>query len=343
MKKSVIHESLFRLLAPLFFGLLVYLMLLLMNNQTAQLNQLFRSQEMYICMLLAGVLFESLRLSILASEKSSWSERRRWWLLATLINPLAVLFVLLVTYGYYIFVIGFAPGQAELWRFAGLYLPGGWFYLALYASQFYLHQENKAQLAAEQERKLLLEQEFSDFNNELSPALLYKGLEELLLLIRKDAGEADDFVGLLAHHYRYRLLNRQQEVVTFEAEHEAAAGYLSLMQKIRRQEIRLELVSAVPSGLSLPPGSLQIAIQWLLSNSLPKDEMLTLRLECLENWLEISLEATEALLPDADSNYAFERLQRSYRILSNHQCELIRETGRLKIRLPLLLHQPHHL
>ncbi len=341
MKKSVIHETLFRLLAPLFFGVLVYLMLLLMNNQTAQLNQLFRSQEMYVCMLLAFVLFESMRLAILTSERSNWSERRRWWLLSTIVNVLAVALVIGVVYGYYVLVIGFEPAQGELWRFTGLYLPGGWFYLALYASQFYLHKENKAQLLAEQTRKQLLEQEFSDFSNELSPALLYKGLEELLLLIRKDAKEADDFVGLLAHHYRYRLLNRQQEVVSLAAENEAAYHYLSLMQKIRRQEIKLLIKPAPSADFCLPPGSLQVALQWLLSNSLQREENLSIQIEQQDNRLEISLAGTESLLPDADSNYALERLQRSYRIFSNHQCAIHRHGGRLYIRLPLLQSQPY--
>ncbi len=336
MKKPVIHEALFRLLAPVFFGLLVYLMLLLMNNQTAQLNQLFRSQEMYICMFLSLVLFESLRLAILTIEKRLLAESYRWWLLALVVNPLALLLVLLVTYGYYVFVIGFAPGRGDLWRFVGLYMPGGWFYLALYASQYYLHKENKAQLAAEEERKFLLEQEFSDFNNELSPALLYKSLEELLLLIHTNATAADDFVGLLAHHYRYRLLNRKEEVVSLEAEMEASCHYLQLMQKIRRQEINLTLLPARGGNHFLPPGSLQIAIQWLLSNSLQQQNTLELVLEQYENKLTISLQALEVLLPDADSNYALERLQRSYRILSNQKAELVRKDGWLSLHLPLL-------
>jgi len=342
MKKPVIHEALFRVLSPLFFGLLVYLMLLLMNNQTAQLNQLFRSQEMYVCMLLALVLFEILRLGVSAGEKRHWSERKRWWLLATAWNSLAVVLVIGVVYSYYVVVIGFAPGQGEIIRFLGLYLPGGWFYLALYASQFYLHKENKEQLAAEQERKLALEQQFSDFSNELSPGLLYKSLEELLLLIRKDKTEADDFVNLLAHHYRYRLLNRQQEVVTLEAEKEAASHYLSLMQKIRRQQIKLQEIPALADDFYLPPGSLQIAVQWLLSNSLHNDTPHLLQLELQEKQLLISLEATESLLPDPDSNYAFARLQRSYQVLSNIESSILRQPGRLTISLPLLQSLAHH-
>lgn len=343
MKKPVIHEALFRILSPFFFGMLVYLMLLLMNNQTAQLNQLFRSQEMYVCILLALVLFETLRIGVIAGEKRQWSERKRWWLLATVWNSLAVILVLAVVYTYYVLVIGFAPGQGELWRFTGLYLPGGWFYLALYASQFYLHKENKEQLAAEQERKLALEQQFSDFSNELSPGLLYKGLEELLLLIRNDKTEADDFVGLLAHHYRYRLLNRQQEVVSLEAEKEAACHYLSLMQKIRRQEIKLQEIQPLPDDFCLPPGSLQIAIQWLLRNSLHDNSSRCLGLELQENQLVISLKAIESLLPDADSNYAFERLQRSYQVLSNAECTISRQAGTLIINLPLLQSSPQQL
>jgi len=43
MRKLFIHHPLFRLLSPLFSGILVYLLLLLINNNIGQLQEAFLS------------------------------------------------------------------------------------------------------------------------------------------------------------------------------------------------------------------------------------------------------------------------------------------------------------
>jgi hypothetical protein len=45
MKRYFIHSSFFRLVAPPAFGVLAYLLILLINNNVAQVNDIFNSQE----------------------------------------------------------------------------------------------------------------------------------------------------------------------------------------------------------------------------------------------------------------------------------------------------------
>jgi len=58
MKKLFIHHPLFRLLSPLFSGLVVYILLLLINNDIDQLYEEFLTQELYVCIALTFLIQE---------------------------------------------------------------------------------------------------------------------------------------------------------------------------------------------------------------------------------------------------------------------------------------------
>jgi hypothetical protein len=68
-KKYFIHHPLFRLLAPVVYGVIVYLLILLINNNLSQLKEIFIGQEVYICIALTFLSFESVRTIILLLEK----------------------------------------------------------------------------------------------------------------------------------------------------------------------------------------------------------------------------------------------------------------------------------
>lgn len=337
MKTPLIQNTLFRLLAPVIFGLLVYLMLLLLNNQVGQLSTLFRSQEMYICILLAALQFESLRFMVSRSHFSEESsERRRWWLLALAGNGLATSLLLSSLWAYYVYVIGFAPSGSELLRFAGLYLPGGWFYLALFGSQFYLQRQNKAQLEQESEELARLEEEFNDFSAELHPTLLYDALEQLLIRLPHQAADADRYLQLLASHYRHRLINRQEEVIPLHYELEAAETFLALLRPIRRQQLALVYNPLPEVELLLPPGAVFTALYWLLRHGISGENESPIRLQLTDEQLILSWAQPGRLQDDAESSYALARLARSYRRLSNQQPHTALGENEISVYLPLL-------
>lgn len=337
MKSPLIQNPLFRLLAPVVFGLLVYLMLLLLNNQVGQLSTLFRSQEMYICILLAAMQFESLRFLVGRSRLgNAGNERRRWWLLALAGNGIATTLLLTALWAYYVYVIGFAPSGSELLRFAGLYLPGGWFYLALYGSQFYLQRQNIAQLEQEAEELARLEEEFNDFSAELHPTLLYDALEQLLIRLPHQSAEADRYLQLLASHYRHRLINRQEEVIPLKYELEAAETFLALLRPIRRQQLVLVCDPLPHDELLLPPGAVFTAIYWLLRHGISGENESPIQLQLEGQQLTLRWAQPGRLQPDAESSYALARLVRSYRRLSSQQPATQLGDNEICVHLPLL-------
>ncbi len=53
------------------YGALVYLLILLINNNVSQLSTLFFNQEVYVSLLLSLVSFEVMRLTILLMDRTS--------------------------------------------------------------------------------------------------------------------------------------------------------------------------------------------------------------------------------------------------------------------------------
>ncbi len=69
MPKLFIHQPVFRLLSPIFIGVMVYLLILLLNNDTSQIHLLFESQEVYVCIVASFLILEVNRFVITIFEK----------------------------------------------------------------------------------------------------------------------------------------------------------------------------------------------------------------------------------------------------------------------------------
>ena len=69
MKKYFIHNPFFRLFAPAVYGFLIYLLILLINNQVLHVKEFFNEQEVYICIVLMYLSFESIRIVIIILDK----------------------------------------------------------------------------------------------------------------------------------------------------------------------------------------------------------------------------------------------------------------------------------
>ena len=99
MKKLFIHKPLFRLLSPVFNGVVVYLLILLVNNNVAQVQEEFLSEELYVCIGLSYIVQEFSRLLLLLLKRFELIKNT---LLSLLIQALSsiVLCILIVTFFY---------------------------------------------------------------------------------------------------------------------------------------------------------------------------------------------------------------------------------------------------
>ena len=69
MKRLFVHNPLFRILSPVFSGAIVYLLILLINNNVEQLQEQFLGNELYLCIGLSFFIHEFSRLLLLLFNK----------------------------------------------------------------------------------------------------------------------------------------------------------------------------------------------------------------------------------------------------------------------------------
>lgn len=339
MNKLFIHNAFFRIGAGAVFGVLVYLLIILINNTVEEVNEIFNNQELYVCMGLAYISFESMRLMILLINHKLIKEQSiqttiAYQIILTLLVSLTLVGLVISTYFRY--VIGFSIGTSELNVFLLIYAAGGLLYNILYFSQVYLFKENKLKIEEERALRENLESEFLSFKNDVNPNLLYESLESLILTIHKNADQADELIDNLAGIYRYSIVNRNKELISIEEERKATQYLLSILEfRYPRQIVFDDGIGE--SGIHLIPGSLIVTVDNIVRNTLiSSNTPLTLKLYLEDEYLVLSHPINDRLMIHEDSLLAFERLQRSYSFFSEKPFVQVKANKENYIKFPIV-------
>lgn len=338
MKRNFVHNPFFRILAPPVYGLLVYLIILLVNNNVTQIATLISNQEVYVSMVLSLVAFESMRITLILLERLRLDERRKLPLQLTATIIVSVVTVLVAISQYYTWVIGFAISPRELMLFGAIFFLTAVLYNALYAGNRYILHENTQLL--EQERKLRenLEAEFSSFRREINPNLLYDSLEDLILCMHTQADTAEELIDSLAALYRYQLVNRQREFVTLEEELQAVRHLLRLVNTRHPGQVIWKASLPDVAGVQVMQGALLTTLDSIIRNTLisplsPLEFTLTLE---EDDYLVLSHPLNDKLLLHAESQAAFQQLQRSYSIYSDRPFIQVKAGRENYVKFPLI-------
>jgi sensor histidine kinase YesM len=338
MKKYFIHRAFFRLLAPPVYGVLIYLLILLLNNNVTQIRDLFISQEVYICIALTYIALESMRIIIVLINRLPS--------LTTLRIPVQLLLTVLVSVGlvfgglslYFKYVIGFSISGTQLIIFCGIYTVTALLYNVLYFSNYYLQKENTVRLAAEKQRRDVLEMEMLEFKNDINPDLLYESLENLINLIYRDVDQAEEYIDCLASAYRYVLSNRQQELVPVTIELEAAKNLIRLLNEKYFNQLRFES-TLEPDELEamLIPGSLPVIIESMVRNTIvSRFEPLVIRCYLEDDYITLQCKLNDRLVLHGATDVALTRLQKSYSLYSDQPMIRVKAYEENYIKLPII-------
>lgn len=322
-------------------GFLSYLLILLINNSVSGLAKLFSNQELYVCIALSYISFETMRLSIRVIERrgKDWTIQRRI-IVQTIVTLLAGIgMVTLAISAYFTFAIGFSIGRNELNIFLLLFGSIGLLYNLLYFSHFYLQRENITQLDMERKLQEKVEADFISFRSEINPDLLYESLENLILTIHHNADLAEEQIDYLAGIYRYSLVNRQKELISLDEELHVAQHLLNLLNF--RHQGHLNLLADIhnQSDIFLIPGSLMVSIDTIVRNTLISPQsplVIRLYLEEEDDYLVLQHTLNEKLMLHQESLSAFVRLQRSYSFFSDTPFVQVKAGRENYIKFPLI-------
>jgi hypothetical protein len=338
MKKIFIHNPFFRIFAPPVFGTFVYLIILLINNNVAQIGTLVSNQEVYVSIVLSLISFESMRLTIVLLNKFLVTKTNQIAIQILTTTLVSVTIILLAISQYYEWVIGFDISQRELWIFGVIFILTAFLYNALYTGNQYLHLENTLRIEQEYKLRESLESEFLSFRQDINPDLLYDSLEELILCLHKKTDTAEELIDSLAALYRYQLIHRQKEFVSLAEEIHAIQHLIRLANQKHKNAIRWISKIENASMIELMPGALITAIDSVLRNTLISiDAPLTLTLSQEdEEYFVLHHDLNDKLQLHPDSLEAFQRLQRSYSVYSDRPFVQVKAGRENYIKFPLI-------
>lgn len=341
MKKYFIHNPFFRLFAPAVYGFLIYLLILLINNTVMQINELFSEQEVYICIGLTYLSFESIRIIIILLDKFL---KGKYMLLRTpiqfgLTTVISTIIVMTGLNFYFSYFIGFSMANSQWIGFTVIYSFSALLYNLLYYSNDYLQRENTLKLTSEKQQREVLEMEMAEFRNDINPDLLYESLENVISLMNRKNDQAEEYIDYLASAYRYVLTNRQRELISLRSELEAGRNIIRLLNEKYFGQLKLETsLDEADLEMQLIPGSLPIVIECIVRNTIIAAQQ-PLVIKCYledEEYLIVQSKLNDKLIQHTESILALNRLQKSYALYSDQPLIQVKAYEENYIKLPIL-------
>lgn len=341
MKGVFINSALFRICSAPIFGVLVYLIILLINNTVEGINKIFSNEELYVCIALSYVSFESMRLAIRLIDKMepkfSFERRMIIQFVVTMLTGLTL--VAVVISFYFRWAFGFSITSHQLNTFLGIFAATGALYNLLYFSHVYLLRENSIRIEQEKKMQEKVEADFLSFKNEINPDLLYESLENLILTLHHNADQAEEQIDYLAGIYRYSLVNRDKELIAIDEELRATENLMNLLNYKYQQQLNLMVDIPRQHEIHLIPGSLLITIDSIIRNTLISSRsplVIRLYLEEDDDYIVLQHSLNDKLQQHHESLNAFARLQRSYSFFSEKPFVQVKAGRENYIKFPLV-------
>ncbi len=273
MNTLFIHHPIFRIISPLCSGMLVYLLILLVNNNVVQLHEEFLGQELYVCIGLAYLIQEYSRFSLFFFEKLKSPKSLIGKIILQILISV-VISILLVSgsmFLYFDLVLGFTPNISELTIFNSIFSIITIIYLSLYLSHQFLHKVNTEIMTKELSLKEGVEQDFLQFKKGINPTLMFETLESLILLMKKDTEKAELLVDHFSALYRYILSETKKELVPIEKELAILDQLLLLFGDLPYRKTRYIKEDSI--NTMVVPGSILSCIEQIIRSTIVSKEL----------------------------------------------------------------------
>jgi len=343
MKKIFINNAFFRILAPPAYGILVYLLILLINNDVSLISEIFTGQEVYVCIGLSYLLSECLRINTLINDKffpTGFSSINRILMQSVTGIFISIIIISLAISAYFEYIINFSISESQLIVFNIIYAISSLLYNLLYFSNIYMYKQNAERLESEKILTEGLEAELAQFKNEINPMLLYDSLESLITLIHKDTEEAEDYIDHLSAVYRHILSHRQVELASLKDEIKAVEHIIHLLNYKYDNHIKL-ITSVDPAEHERPlvPGTIPVIVESIIRNTIINKHMpleVRIFIEKEDEYIVIQSKLNDKLTSETDARAIFENLQKSYSYFTERPMVKVKAYDYNYFKIPLM-------
>ncbi len=275
MVKNIINNAVFRVFAPIFYGVTMYILVLLIFDRVQQLSDNFLLIEAVLCVIITYMLFETMRFYILLVEKKcplNCSIGKRIIIQGGGCVVLSLLVTSLIISFYFSKLVGFHSYRTELIVFNTIFLITSVLYNMIYFSFFYLNRINVTQLDEENILRKNIEIELDTFKNKINPEFLYHSLETLISLTKKNVEEADRFILKLSDVYRNILSTKNSELVSITDEFKILKTLIEIFNYKFHDKLSFKFDNGIKeSKLRLISGTLVVIIEDIVNRSIISD------------------------------------------------------------------------
>lgn len=336
MNRLFIHNPLFRLFSPLFSGIIVYLLILLINNNVEQLQEQFLGEELYVCIGLSFIIQEFSRLLLLAFNKFPDRISTILKLVIQIITSMllcAMLVTLTITL-YYKNILGFTPSYSELWMFNSIFCCITLVYVLLNISHYYLYKQNTKKLNTEYVRKQLVEDDFMQFKKGINPTLLFECFEAMIILIRKTPDNVDALIDNMAVVYRYILSKTSKQLVSINEELAILDELVQLFNYLPFRKI--VITKRIESNYLVVPGSLLVLVETIIRSTISTSSF-PLNIEIIEDesYLIVNYIKRDKIISGFNSE-SLNDVEERYAIYSNNKLTIEDHENMRSVRIPKL-------
>ncbi len=332
MVKNIIHNPVFRIFTPMFYGGAMYILILLIFDSIQQLSDNFFSFEIFLCLIITYLIFEVLRLFALFIEKKC-PQNCSINLRIIIRGSGAIIIALAITSSiitfYFTKLVGFSSFGSWLRVFNTIFVLTSVLYNMIYFSFFYLNKINISQLNEETILRDNIEIELDTYKNKINPEFLYDSLETLISLTRRSTDEADKFILKLSDVYRNILSTKNTEFVGITEELGVSKTLIEIFNYKLNDRLIIKIDDSIKnSNLKLISGTLVVIIEDIVNRSLITD-FLALRINCkLDNeFLEISHTIQNKLRQIFSKQTEIQNLEKAYKYFGKRSMSMQENNG----------------
>lgn len=336
MKKLFVHQPLFRIFSPVFSGVIVYLLVLLINNNIGQIQEQFLGEDLYIFIALSYVIQESVRLLLWLLRRKKIAPNSVLEIITQIVLSvlLCIVIVTLTMTNVYKYLVGYSANFEELLVFNSIFVVISLIYVLLFVSHQYLYKINTEKLTYEKLIRQNIEDDFLQFKRDVNPQLLFDSLESLLILIEKNKEDSEEFIDHLSIIYRYILSKKDKQLVSVHDELKVSKELEAIIKELPVKSINL--VSNIVSEFLIVPGSILLLLELISRTTINSNNSLEISLKEKEEDFIISYVMNDKLQTEFNLEL-ISQLNQVYGVYSDRNIQIKTRDNIREVVIPRLV------
>jgi two-component system, LytTR family, sensor kinase len=203
---------------------------------------------------------------------------------------------------------------------------------------FFMNKLKRAQLEAEQLKKISIEAQFEALRNQVNPHFMFNCFNVLSTLVYKDPDVSAKFIAQISNVYRYLLHSQERKVVPLQEELSFIESYLYLLQMRYGDNLIIEKdISSDTDEFYVAPASLQMLVENAIKhNIISKSNPWKIRLYSHNGSIVVANNLQEKQVKEESTHRGLLNIQSRYRLLSDQLVKIEKSATEFRVEIPLL-------